>query len=1373
VEFRILGPLEVASDDGLVEVPGAKCRVLLALLLVRANHVVAADRLVDDLWDGAPPKSGTATLQTYVYQLRKTLQLESLLTRPGGYVLGVAPGDLDALRFEHALAEVSRGDDASADWVAARLGEALAWWRGDALADWESAAWAQPEAARLEGLRLAAVERFIDARLALGQHAALVPELEGLVAEHPWREGLWAQLMLALYRCDRQADALRTYGRLRRHLGDELGIEPGRELVRLEQAILLQQPELDLKPSRLTAHATVSARPSGVVTFLLSDIVGSTSLWEQHPKAMADALRRHDELMHGAVAAHGGTVLKARGEGDSTFSVFTRATDALAAALSAQRALVNESWPESMSLSVRMALHTGEAFEHGGDYYGPTVNRAARIRSLAGGGQILLSHATGELVRDDLPEQAVLIDLGSHVLSGLARAEQICGVGAPGLAEFATLGGQTIESPVGVILPVPDVLRDVAGEHFVGRRPELDTLRRVWKEASAGVHRAVLISGEPGVGKTRLAAQLASIVASEGASVLYGRCDEDLGIPYQPWVEALRHLVVHEPRQFLAEHVARRGPGVARLVPELAQRVGDFPPVPPGDPDAERHLLFGAVVGLVAQACSDNPVLLVLEDLHWADKPSLLLLRHVIASTEPRRLLVVGTYRQTDLGVDHPLTDVLAALRREDHVGRVDLLGLDDTEVVALMESAAGHTLDEAGVALAHAVHRETDGNPFFTNEILRHLAETGAISQHDGRWIAEVDLRDQALPTSVREVIGRRVARLGEETEQVLRAAAVIGRDFELRVLARVTDHSEDHVLDLLDAPLRAVLIREITQQPGRFTFSHALIEHTLYDDLGPTRRQRLHLRVATALETLSDDPGDRLGELAYHWAQGSEHADAAKAVEYALRAGDDALAKLAPDDAVAWYGQALELLDGQPGADDLARCEALVGLGTAQRGAGDPRSRATLLGAADLAQRLGSPALLVRAALANNRGIAGIAGAVDQDRIDTLEAALTATTGIETPERAMLLATLGAELAWGDPARARALSDEALVMARRVDHDPTLWDVLFKRPLTIWSPATLDERIANAYEQREVAERLGDQHLRFGAAANLVLATIGRGDIGEVDENLDVMIRVAKATRTANARFILARQVAWRGLLAGHIDDAEQAANDALQIGSQIGEPDALTFFAGQIYNIRRAQGRLDEILELVEQTTSENPGLFVYRAVLADALCEVDRFDDSRIVFEPLVANGFAEFPFDITWLTAMTLCAEVAAYLNNTAAATLLAELIAPWRDQLAFTGITCAGSVARPLGLALATAGRFDEADDAFAQAAAVHERIDASIELARTQVNWARMLVRRGQPGDADRARALLDPALATASNLGLATIHREGQSILARLATE
>ena len=357
-----------------------------------------------------------------------------------------------------------------------------------------------------------------------------------------------------------------------------------------------------------------------------------------------------------------------------------------------------------------------------------------------------------------------------------------------------------------------------------------------------------------------------------------------------------------------------------------------------------------------------------------------------------------------------------------------------------------------------------------------------------------------------------------------------------------------------------------------------------------------------------------------------------------------------------LGWYGQVLELLDRQPVLDEHARCEALVDLGIAQRMAGDPRHRDTLLGAADRAQRLASPALLVRAALATNQaGRNSYLRVVDEERRDTLEAALRATDGTETPERALLLATL-VELATADPERARALSDDALVMARRVDDDFTLWQVLYKRAFAIWAPATLDERTANAYELREVAERLGDRTFRLGTARNLLVAAACRGDLAEVDQNIDVMIRLAAETGVAEARWV-GRLGDWRGddCSPGTSTKPNGLRGEALHVASQAEELDAYPLYGPQLYAIRRAQGRLDEMIEPFERAASANPGVALYRAVLLDALCSVDRLEDARAVFEPLAANRFTDFPVDNSWLTALTCCTEAAAFLEHRAGA----------------------------------------------------------------------------------------------------------------------
>ena len=566
----VLGPLRVLEGDHEVVVGDARERALLGALALTPGEAQSPDRLVDALWGERAPPSAAKQLQNHVLRLRKALGADAIRTTPAGYALGGV--DVDSTRFEATLREArvtaARGGACESVSIFA---VALGVWRGrpfEELADWGPV---QSEVARLEELRRSAQDDQIDARLACGTEPECVADLEALIAAEPLRERRWAQLMLALYRGGRQGDTLRAFERARETLARELGIEPGPALQAMERQVLAQDPEL-LSPRGAGA---VAALPSGVVTFLLSDIVGSTALWERDSKTMADAVARHDVVMQDAVGAHRGMVLKARGEGDSTFSVFTRATDALAAALTAQRALHAEPWPESTPISVRMVLHTGEAFERDGDYYGPTVNRAARIRSLAAGGQVLVSHSTSEVVQDALPDQAMLLDLGSHVLSDLTREEQISGLAAPGLPEITTLGVEphpsAEELAAGFDVPLPPRVRGT-GPGFVGRVSELERFAGALKEVSAGAGcRTVLVSGEPGVGKTALLSRVAADAHDQGIVVLYGRCDEDLGIPYQPWVDALSHLVEHAPEPLLEAHVRARSGDLLALVPGLGR----------------------------------------------------------------------------------------------------------------------------------------------------------------------------------------------------------------------------------------------------------------------------------------------------------------------------------------------------------------------------------------------------------------------------------------------------------------------------------------------------------------------------------------------------------------------------------------------------------------------------------------------------------------------------------------------------------------------------------------------------------------------------------------------------------------------------------
>ena len=410
------------------------------------------------------------------------------------------------------------------------------------------------------------------------------------------------------------------------------------------------------------------------------------------------------------------------------------------------------------------------------------------------------------------------------------------------------------------------------------------------------------------------------------------------------------------------------------------------------------------------------------------------------------RLLVLGTYRDSELSRSHPLLDTLAALHRQHSVVHIELTGLDDTAVMSLMEAAAGHTLDDAALRLAHAVQRETDGNPFFVTEVLRHLADTGAIYQDPkGRWVAADTVEQIALPASIRAVIGARVGRLGPDAERVLSLAAVIGRDFDLDVLARASQTSEDQLLDILDAATAAALVRELTDTPGHYNFAHALIQHTLYADLGLTRQARAHRRVAEALEDLyGDRPGSRVGELARHWINATQPIDLAKALDYSRQAADAALGALAPADALRYYTQALDLYAQSDHPDPTLGIDLAVGLGTAQRQTGDPAFRDTLVDAARRAADLGDTDRLVAAALANYRGFFSNGGKTDADKVEILELALDRLAS-DDPRRALVLATLCAELIYGSPLeRRQALADEAIAIARSSGDDATIVRVL-----------------------------------------------------------------------------------------------------------------------------------------------------------------------------------------------------------------------------------------------------------------------------------------------------------------------------------------
>jgi len=477
--------------------------------------------------------------------------------------------------------------------------------------------------------------------------------------------------------------------------------------------------------------------------------------------------------------------------------------------------------------------------------------------------------------------------------------------------------GSAPESAAAAPLPRPPLIDKPAREVvFVGRERETRELAEAWARARGRQRQLVLLSGEPGIGKTRLSLEFARRCADEPAHVLAGRCDEEALIPYQPFVEALSWYARTCPEPDLRAALAEAGGGgeLGPVVPDFLTRIPDLPPPTPMNAQGQRYRLFETVSALLAATSKAFPVLLLIDDLHWADKPTLSLLRHIVRGSDPAALCVIGTYRESELVAGHPLGELLADLRREQAVTRVSLGGLERQQVGMLVETVASSVVSSA---LAKQLTDSTGGNPFFVGEMLRHLQETGALTQPTVERSGAIRM-EVGLPEGVREVILRRVSRLSEGCNRGLTLASVLGREFDLEVLQAFDDLTEDQLLDGIDEARRAQLVDEAPGRPGRYSFHHALIRDTLYDGLAAPRRLRLHRRAGEALERLTEGSEPPLADLAHHFV----HARVAdKAADYATRAADRMTDALAHEEATRFYDMALQSIDALPPSDARKR--------------------------------------------------------------------------------------------------------------------------------------------------------------------------------------------------------------------------------------------------------------------------------------------------------------------------------------------------------------------------------------------------------------------------------------------------------------------
>ncbi|TES83276.1 MAG: zinc-ribbon domain-containing protein [Dehalococcoidia bacterium] len=865
---------------------------------------------------------------------------------------------------------------------------------------------------------------------------------------------------------------------------------------------------------------------------------------------------------------------------------------------------------------------------------------------------------------------------------------------------------------------------------FVGREAELKQLKSAFDGALSGQGALMMVVGEPGIGKTALCEQISTYVTLRGGRTLVGHCYEEgsLSLPYLAFVEALRSYVLSREVKDLREELGTGAADVARIVSEIRERLR-VKLRPKGDPEEERYRLMQAVTDFLSNAAAVQPLMVVLEDLHDADKGTLDMLMHVSRHLAGARLLIIGTYRDVEVDRSHPLSAAMAELRRVSTYGRVLLRGLNADEVRRMLESI---TREEIPWGLAEAVHRQTEGNPLFVQEVIRYLAEEGLITQKEGRWRPTKDTPlEMSIPEGLRDVIGKRLSLLSPECNQLLSVAAVIGREFPLDTLRGVANIKEDAFVDALKKAVQLSVLEERSQVGVvRYRFTHAFFRQTLYEELIAPQRLKMHQQVARSLEAqYAKRLKEHAAELAEHFSQSTDPADLIKAVEYGEMAAKRATDVYAYGEAARLLEQVLKVQEVLDPEDKGKRCDLLLALGDILRDAAQPRRAldVALPEAFSLAEDLGDNTRASRACFLVLLALELEGGLMLQ--------VWSSPEAVEWTERADRYAEPGtAERAWadlylglvrfstGEPSEGVALMSRGFDLARDLGDPEGLWYATGMRLYYAAAPQRAGERLHLAEEI--VASSRAGLSLR-PLAYGLMWAGLAFLDWGQrqrAEETWNEYQEIAERSDHVILLLVSAMYDGIRAAVDGRLEEAEQTARRMLARGDELRltELAALCAYLSS-YRPWLLLGKAEEALQFV--TTS-----FPSPPAQALGLAHLGRDTEAAEILERFVVArpgiGSAE---DETQASDDIMYLEAAMLVEHREAAGLLLDRFAgSFPPFVSFGALTC---TTRHLGGAAALLGRYDEARKYYDEALKVATEIKFRPEIALTRLQLAELLL--------------------------------------------